>query len=159
MPDTNKVFVTHYNKIIFDILLFSCLFSGPVQAAESNKYTPLFVVDLPYDASSGGNVVSDYMKASLSKTDKEALVAWEAFAKQYTDMDDIEDLTSLVLMRQASFELARLYYLVGRSADGDREIKRASEITAYSAPDPDQARRWCRSNNHCDFDVPGYLKK
>jgi len=151
--------MTHNKEVVFGILLLSCFFSGLVEAAETSKYTPLFIVDLPYDASSSGNVVSDYMKASTSKTNKEALVAWEAFAKQYTDMDEIEDLTSLVLMRQASFELARLYYVVGRSADGDHEIKRASEITAYSVPDPDQARRWCRSNNHCDLDLPSYLKK
>ena len=123
--------------------------SAPLMAAGPVVYTPLFKVNLPYDSTATGNVVSDYMKAMKSNTRQEALAAWEAFEKRYPDTDSIEDITGLTLVRQAAFELARLYYLANRSADGDREIKRASEITAYDVPEPEQARAWCRNNNYC----------
>ena len=131
------------------VILIPVFFQAPLLAADSGAYRPLFEVNLPYDANAAGNVVSDYMKAAKSKTQKEALAAWETFEKRYPDTDSIEDITGLTLVRQASFELARLYYLVNRTADGDREIRRASEITAYDVPEPDQARTWCRNNNYC----------
>ena len=130
------------------VFLLPVFFPAPLTAAGPDSYKPLFEVNLPYDAGSTGNVVTEYMKATKSKTQKEALTAWEAFKEEYPD-DSVEDITSLTLVRQASFELARLYYLANRPADGDREIKRASEITAYDVPEPDQARTWCRNNNYC----------
>lgn len=138
--------ITKNLKTIAFLLPF--FFPTPLMAAGSEAYTPLFKVNLPYEAGSAGNVVSDYMKATKSKTQKEAVAAWEAFKDEYPD-DSVEDITSLTLVRQASFELARLYYLANRTADGDREIKHASEITSYDVPEPDQARTWCRSNNYC----------
>jgi len=130
------------------VFLLPVLFSAPLLAAGPDKYIPLFEVNLPYDAGTAGNVVSDYMRATKSKTQKEALAAWEAFKDEYPE-DSVEDITGLTLVRQASFELARLYYLANRTADGDREIKHASEITTYNVPEPDQARAWCRNNNYC----------
>lgn len=132
--------------------LFLCVwvslsaFAGEDVSAE--KYVPLFEVDVAYEP---GTVTDDYMKAYRSPNQNIAIQRWEAFLSEHVQSEPatIEDMTDLVLIRQAHYELMRLYYLAGRAADADKLLIKANDLVVYSSPEPGEAKRWCRRYGYC----------
>jgi len=133
------------------------VFALPLHADDQTSYKPLFSVHLPFDPSAKGNVITDYMAAMGSTSITEAKKQWEKFSEDHSGTD-YEDLTDLTLFRQAAFELARIYYLLGDKTKGDQEMMKAYNIVAYEIPDEDKARQWCRSNKYCDINIPESLR-
>jgi len=80
-----------------------------------------------------GLVGESYAKAASSTSAKEALERWQGFLAEYANGEP-GDLTELTLIRQAHFELARLYYLSGRTSEADQLIRKADEYTVEAAP-------------------------
>lgn len=133
------------------VILFSLCVSFPVFAGEGSvaeKYVPLFEVDVAYDP---GTVTDDYMNAYRSPTQDIAIQKWEAFLSEHVQSEPatIDDMTDLTLIRQAHYELMRLYYLSGRAADADELLKKANDLVVYSSPEPGEAKRWCRRYGYC----------
>jgi DNA-binding SARP family transcriptional activator len=63
--------------------------------------------------------VAAYLLAYRSSTSEVAIKRWEKFLDEYAnDGESIEDLTELILLRQAHYELMRLYYQNGRIKEG-----------------------------------------
>jgi hypothetical protein len=111
------------------------------------KYKPAF--DVKLDANTGPMVVA-YLKASRSPTSDVAIKRWEAFLGEYAEDESIEDITDMTLLRQAHFELMRLYYMKGRITEADELLKKADDFAAFSVPEPAKAKLWCNQNKYCD---------
>jgi hypothetical protein len=97
---------------------------------------------LPYEISGLG--------ASRSPTVEIAIKRWESFLGDYAEDESIEDITDMTLLRQAHFELMRLYYQKGRIAEADGLLKKADDFAAFSVPESDKAKLWCNQNKYCD---------
>jgi len=100
------------------------------------------------------------MTAYHAKTNSEALKQWEKFAESYLGesvRDGMEDVTDMILLRQASYELARLYYMQGLTEKGDKRLLASEDMVAYSMPSKEQGRSWCRTHKYCDIPLPNYL--
>jgi len=119
------------------------------EASDTQKYVPLFEVDMVYEP---GTVTESYMKAYQSPSRGTAIKQWEAFLAKYAQNDPptFEDITEQTLLRQAHYELMRLYYLGGRTAEADKILKKADDLVVYSVPDTLEARRWCKRHNYCN---------
>ncbi len=133
---------------------FLCfLIAQPGLAAETpgpDKYAPLFPMDCTY---APGSIMESYINAYRAESIDTAIKRWEAFLKDNstkTESASFEDLTDLILIRQAHYELMRLYYLKGRTAEADKLLKKATELVVYSAPEPGAAKRWCRTHRYCE---------
>jgi hypothetical protein len=141
--------------------LLAALSSLPLSstAEETSTYRPLYAVDIPFDPAAKGTILSDYMYAYNSKTTEEALKRWEAFSRTHLEDPDteIDDLTALTLLRQAAYELARLYYLTGSARRGDEQLLKAENLVVYTMPNKEQGRTWCQSNGFCKQMLPNYL--
>ena len=132
-------------------IFLGMLVSLPAFASEvagTEKYVPLFEVDNPYEP---GTVTEGYMKAYNSKTREAAIPQWEAFLAEYVQNEppSFEDVTDLTLIRQAHYELMRLYYLAGRLADADKILIKAHDIAVFMAPEAGEAKKWCRIRGYC----------
>lgn len=112
------------------------------------KYKPAF--DVKLDASSNP-LVAAYLQASRSPTSDVAIKRWEAFLGEYVNNEDsIEDITDLTLLRQAHFELMRLYYQKGRVVEADGLLKKADDFEVFAVPEPSKAKSWCSLNKYCN---------
>lgn len=111
------------------------------------KYKPAFSVNLDAKTSP---IVAAYLNASRSTTPEVAIKRWEAFLEEYAEDESIEDITDMTLLRQAHFELMRLYYQKGRIAEADGLLKKADDFAAFSVPEPDKAKLWCNQNKYCE---------
>ena len=158
-PKRTQQYMTRISLKNFLVGFLSTLFvlAIPLHADDQTGYKPLFSVHMPFGPSAKGNVVTDYMAATGSTTITEAKKRWEKFSEDHSGTD-YEDLTDLTLFRQAAFELARIYYLLGDKAKGDKEMMKAYSIVAYDIPDEDKARQWCRSSKYCDINLPESLR-
>lgn len=134
-------------RITWIVLGLLMLLTGNVDASESNKYMPAFDVKLDTKTSP---IVGAYLNASRSPTAEIAIKRWESFLGDYAENEFIEDLTDLTLLRQAHFELMRLYYQKGRIAEADGLLKKADDFATFSVPEPDKAKLWCNQNKYCD---------
>ena len=114
----------------------------------SEKYTPLFEADVAFEP---GTITEKYMKAYRSQNRETAIQEWESFLAEndITKPPDFVDVTDLTLIRQAHYELVRLYYLVGRSADADKILIKANDIVVFLAPEPEEGKKWCRVRGYC----------
>ena len=121
--------------------------TSAVDETTSGKYRPVFEVKLYPDA---GSLVAAYLRAYRSPTSEVAVKRWEKFIKEYAEIDSIEDMTDLTLLRQAHLELMRLYYQKGRVEEADRLLKKANDYTAYSVPEPANGQHWCKTNKYCE---------
>jgi len=121
-----------------------------VNAAE--PYSPLFNDEYNYDPSSEYNIIKEYMKASQSETELEALKKWNQFLFSYapSNLTDMADITELTLIRNAHYEFARLLYRSGQNKKADEIIKKATSITVYSLPNSKQGMRWCKKKQYCE---------
>lgn len=134
-------------------VVFLCVLIGqPSLAAEipEVRYVPLFTMDATYEP---GSVTESYIKAYRARTVDTAIKQWELFLKENagkTESSSFEDLTDLTLIRQAHYELMRLYYFKGRTVEADTLLKRANELVVYTAPEPGAAKRWCRTYGYCE---------
>lgn len=119
------------------------------EASDTQEFVPIFEVDMEYEP---GTVTESYMKAYQSPTRATAIKQWEAFLAEYAQNDPptFEDITDQTLLRQAHYELMRLYYLEGRIAEADKILKKADNLVVYSVPDTLEARRWCKRHNYCN---------
>ncbi len=108
-------------------LLVSC---APKHDSTVASYQPLFSANA---AKSMGLVGGSYAKAASSTSAKEAIERWQGFLAEYANGEP-GDLTELTLVRQAHFELARLYYLSGRTSEADQLIRKADEYTVEATP-------------------------
>jgi hypothetical protein len=129
------------------LLALLVLLTSNADASEPSKYKPAFEVKLHAKTSP---IVAAYLNASRSPTDEIAIKRWEAFLGEYAANESIEDLTDMTLLRQAHFELMRLYYQKGRIAEADGLLKKTDDFEAFSVPDPDKAKLWCNQNKYCD---------
>jgi hypothetical protein len=111
------------------------------------KYKPAFEMTLP---ATSGTIVADYRRAYRSATAQMAVKRWEEFLRKYGDGESIEDITDLTLLRQASYELMRLYYQMGRSEEADILLRKAADYATYSIPEPAKAKQWCETNKFCE---------
>lgn len=132
-------------------LLLGVLVSLPSLAGEgpaSEKYVPLFDVDVAYEP---GTITDEYMKAYRSQNRETAIKEWEKFLAEnvLTEPPEFADVTDLTLIRQAHYELVRLYYLVGRSGDADKLLIKANDIVVFMAPEPGEAKKWCIIRGYC----------
>jgi len=130
----------------FAFFLISTLLITPTFAEE---YKPVFQSALP--AQLDNTLVSEYKSASQSKNINMAITAWENFLTQYsyTEPAEIGDLTDLIFIRQAHFELARLYYLNGNVVGGDKLINEISNFNVYSSPEISNGKKWCTLEGYC----------
>ncbi len=119
------------------------------EASDKQQYVPLFVVDMAHEP---GTMSENYMKAYHSPSRYTAIQQWEAFLAEYVknDTPTFEDITDQTLLRQAHYELMRLYYLAGRTTEADKILKKADDLVVYSVPDASEARRWCKRRNYCN---------
>jgi hypothetical protein len=111
------------------------------------KYKPAFEVQLSANTSA---VVAAYLHAYRSSSPEIAIKRWEAFLEEYATDDSIEDITDLILIRQANCELMRLYYQNGKIVEADKLLNKSDEYAAFSMPEPGKARMWCRENQYCE---------
>lgn len=135
---------------LITVALLSFL-AAPIVAAKDvaqEKYEPLYEMDAAYEPSS---ITESYMKAYRSPTVDGAIDAWKEFieANSYDEEPEVSDLTDLTLIRQAHYELVRLYYINGRKADADSLLKKANELTVFSSPEPGEGKKWCRTHGYC----------
>ena len=140
------------NMIWAQILLASiCVVQTEVSFAAEElpgvKYKPVFEVQMNANTSA---VVAAYLHAYRSTSPEIAIKRWEAFLAEYAADDSIEDITDLTLIRQANFELMRLYYQNGKLSEADKLLKKSDDYTAFSMPEPGKARMWCRQNQYCE---------
>jgi hypothetical protein len=117
-----------------------------VDPATGAKYRPAFEIGLDPGA---GPIVAAYLHASQSPTPEVAMKRWEAFLAEYAEDRSPEDITDLTLLRQAHFELMRLYYRKGRVKEADRLLKKADDYAVYSVPEAAAAGEWCKVNKFC----------
>jgi len=119
------------------------------EASDKQQYVPLFVVDMAHEP---GTMTENYMKAYHSPTRDTAIMQWEAFLAEYVQNDTptFEDITDQTLLRQAHYELMRLYYLGGRTTEADKLLKKADDLVVYTVPVSLEARRWCKRRNYCN---------
>ena len=108
-------------------LILGC---APNHDSSAESYQPLFSAS---PAKSMGLVGASYAKAAGSTSAKEAIERWQAFLAEYANGEP-GDLTELTLIHQAHFELARLYYLSGRTSEADKLIRKADEYTVEATP-------------------------
>jgi len=132
-------------------ILLVILISLPSFAGEgpgSEKYVPLFEADVAFEP---GTISEKYMKAYRSQNRETAIQEWEKFLVEnvITEPPEFTDVTDLTLIRQAHYELVRLYYLVGRSADADKTLIKANDIVVFLAPEPEEGKKWCRIHGYC----------
>ncbi len=134
-----------HQKII--IFAFFALLNHLVLA--SDDYTPLF--DHQSNNEINHTLLGDYKKATESKDIRSATKNWEEFLYNYSygAPVDFEDLTHLIYVRQAHFELARLYYLQKSIKKADALIIKASSFTVYSRPQLNNGARWCILQGYC----------
>lgn len=111
------------------------------------KYKPVFEMQMSANTSA---VVAAYLHAYRSSSPEIAIKRWEALLEEYAADDSIEDITDLTLIRQANFELMRLYYQNGKFAEADKLLKKSDDYMAFSMPEPEKARMWCRQNQYCE---------
>jgi hypothetical protein len=111
------------------------------------KYSPAFEIGLDPGASA---IVAAYLRASQSPTSEIAITRWENFLAEYAEDRSPEDITDLTLVRQAHFELMRLYYRKGRVKEADRLLKKADDYAVYSVPEAAAAERWCKAHKFCE---------
>jgi hypothetical protein len=126
------------------------LLTGNANASDASmpdKYKPAFNVNLDAKTSP---IVAAYLNASHSPAAEIAIKRWEAFLGEYEADESIEDITDMTLLRQAHFELMRLYYQKGRTVEADGLLKKADDFTAFSVPEPEKAKLWCNQNKYCD---------
>ena len=107
-------------------LLWGC---APKQSSPAEAYQPLFSAS---SAKTMGLVGESYAKAASSTSVAEAIERWQHFLAEYANGEPA-DLTELTLIRQAHFELARLYYLGGRTSDADHLMRKADAYTLGAA--------------------------
>jgi len=133
--------------IALSVLISHTAISGV--ASDKTQYVPLFEVDMAHEP---GTIAESYMKAYHSPTRDTAIKQWEAFLAEYVQNEPptFEDITDQTLLRQAHYELMRLYYLDGRIAEADKILKKADDLVVYSVPDSIEARRWCKRHNYCN---------
>lgn len=117
------------------------------EATPGGNYKPAFGVGLPPTSS---EIVADYIRASRSPTPDVAVKRWREFLRKWADDASIEDMTELTLLRQAHFELMRLYYQMGHAREADILLRKADDYAVYSVPEPAKARQWCQTNKFCD---------
>ena len=134
----------------FAVAICAVLLHAPFLAAAdptvAPKYKPVFEIGLDPDASS---IVAAYVHASQSPNPDIAMKRWERFISEYAEDPAPEDITDLTLLRQAHFELMRLYYRKGRVKEADRLLKKADDYAVYSVPEPAAAEQWCKENKFC----------
>jgi hypothetical protein len=139
------------NLIRLILLAAICMAQAGVSCAAEElpgvKYKPAFEVQLSANTST---VVAAYLHAYRSASREIAIRRWEAFLEEYATDDSIEDITDLTLIRQANFELMRLYYQNGKIVEADKLLKKSDEYAAFSLPEPEKARMWCRENQYCE---------
>ena len=148
-----------HKLIAFLLLTATGSLSFVATAEERESYRPLYKVNIANDTDIKGAISTDYMYAYHSKTSEEALKRWVVFSDTYLKDPDIEidDLTSLTLLRQAAYELARLYYLMGNEKKGDEQLLKAESLVVYTMPNDDQGKTWCRARGFCEHVLPNYL--
>ena len=132
------------------LLIFISVAQAGISFAEELpgvKYKPVFEVQLHANTSP---IVAAYLHANHSSSPETAIKRWEAFLEEYAADDSIEDITDLTLIRQANFELMRLYYQNGKIVEADKLLKKSDDYTAFSMPEPEKARMWCRQNEYCE---------
>ena len=110
------------------------------------KYAPVFEVEF---APSGKELVAAYLSAYHSPTREIAVSRWNKFIEEFGGDITVDDLTDLVLLRQAYLELMRLYYQDGRIAEADRLLRKANDYIVYSTPEASKAHAWCKKNDYC----------
>ena len=130
------------------LLVAVSTFTWGAKAAESaaDKYQPAFSIE---GLSASGGLMDAYARAANSPTSAAAISGWQGFLQAFDIGDGAEDLTALTLIRQARYELMRLYYLVRRRAEGDALLKTIDEMTVYSTPNPTAAEQWCNQRGYC----------
>jgi len=134
------------NKYVIALFINTILITS-VFAEE--EYKPIFPTGLP--AQSKNSILNEYENAASSRSVKIAISAWEAFLAEYTygDPSQVEDLTALLFIRQAHFELARLYYLQGNIISGDDLMRQINGFNIYSSPEISNGKRWCKTEGYC----------
>jgi hypothetical protein len=144
----NPIFLNWTRLILFAAI---CMAQPAVLFAADEapvvKYKPAF--DIQLNASTSA-IVAAYLKANRSSTPEIAVKRWKAFLSEYAEDENIEDMTDLTLIRQANFELMRLYYQKGQFVEADKLLKKVADYTVYSMPEPAMGKEWCRSNNFCN---------
>ena len=137
-----------WTRLIFLIVI--CVAQSGVSFADELpgiKYKPVFEVQLKANTSP---IVAAYLHAYHTSSPEIAIKRWEAFLEEYAADDSIEDITDLTLIRQANFELMRLYYQNGKITEADALLKKSDDYVAFSMPEPEKARMWCRQNQYCE---------
>ena|SRR5258705_12990816 len=119
----SRIFVA----VALGALLLSCT---PKRETSAAPYQPLFSASA---AKSMGLVGKSYANAASSPSATVAMGRWKAFLAEYANGEP-GDLTELTLVRQAHFELARLYYLNGQASEADQLMRKAEDYTVEAAP-------------------------
>lgn len=133
-------------KIIYIFVIFCCSIELSIA---SDQYEALFEIDMPEQISNG--LLRDYVNATESLNEIIAISNWETYIKKYAYNGpyEVEDLTHLVFVRQAHFELARLYYMHNKSAAADAILKIANEFVVYTSPELSNGKKWCKVEGYC----------
>jgi len=127
----------------------ACAICGDASALDQGRperYAPVFDVDL---AASGKGIVAAYLLAYRSPTREIAIVRWKKIIEEFGGDMAVDDLTDLMLLRQAYLELMRLHYQDGRTAEADTLLKKANDYLVYSTPEASKAQAWCKKNDYC----------
>lgn len=71
-----------------------------------------------------GTLQGDFQSAATSRSLAEAMTRWERFLHDHEPADgEYEDAYQKYRIDAAKLELMRVYYLLGRQADGDRVLR------------------------------------
>ena len=134
------------------LALVLSVFLGTPTIAASIAYEPLFPLDSTLASSPRGTVMGDYAIAQSSENPKVAMARWGKFLDDHTYGEPVEfdDLTHLYFVRQAHYELMRLYYIHGRTDEADSLLRQVQGLTVYSPrPIGGDPTRWCKTNGYC----------
>jgi len=146
-PVLKALCVWRYRLIKFLTILIVSAFLIPSAFAE--EYKPIFQLDLPVQLEN--TLLNSYKSASQSSNINMATEAWKRFLAEYSydDPSEVGDLTALIFIRQAHFELARLYYIKGNVVGGDSIIKKINDFNIYTSPEINNGKKWCDLEGYC----------
>jgi hypothetical protein len=106
--------------VVTAVLLAACAIGGT-----DRSYVP--ALDRRAAAASPaapGTLQGDFQSAAASRSLSEAATRWERFLHEHEPADgEYEDAYQKYRIDAAKLELMRVYYLLGRRADGDRLLR------------------------------------
>jgi hypothetical protein len=128
-------------RLTFSALLIAFFYAACGSASKvsvGTNYVPVLSTRAdPATRAARGTLKGDFEWAADSVSLNEAVSRWENFLKAHEPRDgEYGDGFHKLHVDAAKFELMRVYYLLGRTVDGDRLLKRIDPLTLNNTRRP-----------------------